>query len=75
MDTIVVGPPRDFKVEWPAAYPTEALETFDVQVEARLGMQEPIAEPISAPVTEMERRAGGSHSPFMQARWWAHPEA
>jgi hypothetical protein len=56
------------------ARPTEALETSDVQVAARWDMKEPLAEPISAPATEMERRAAGSHSPFVQARWWAHPE-
>jgi hypothetical protein len=56
------------------AGPTEALETSDVDVAARLGMQEPIAKPLSAPVTETERRADGGHSPFVQARWWARPE-
>ena len=55
------------------AGPIKALEIPDVELTARLGTQEAIAEPINAGVTPMNGPGVGGQVPLVQ-RWWARPE-
>ena len=56
------------------AGPAEALDNSSVDVAARSGRQELIAEPIDAVVTPMNGPGVGGQAPLVQSRLWARSE-